>query len=94
MMKPTNARDADHPALARPLNGTRLGWVFSQGQMCPRPVVVGDVLRQDLAKMSFAEHDDVIDAFASNRAGHPLGIRVLLRRTRRNDRLPVFNVFA
>jgi hypothetical protein len=31
VMKPTNARDAHHPALARPLHNTRLGCVFSQG---------------------------------------------------------------
>src|SRR5436309_8923840 len=55
--------------------------------MCPRPVVVVDVLRQDLSKMPFADHDDVVQAFTSNRADHPLGIRVLPRRARRNDGL-------
>src|SRR2546427_7923182 len=55
--------------------------------MCPRPVVVVDVLRQDLAKMPFADHDNVIKAFPSNRADHPLGIRVLPRRAGRDDRL-------
>jgi hypothetical protein len=38
--------------------------------------------------MPFADHDDVVQAFTSNRADHPLGIRVLLRRAGRNDRLP------
>src|SRR5213594_3650789 len=56
--------------------------------MCPRPVVVVDVLRQDLAKMPFADHDNVVKAFPSNRANHPLGIRVLPRRAGRDDRLP------
>src|SRR5437899_10050169 len=56
--------------------------------MCPRPVVVVDVLRQDLSKMPFADHDDVVKAFPSNRADHPLGIRVLPRRAGRNDRFP------
>src|SRR5437899_11113557 len=55
--------------------------------MCPRPVVVVDVLRQDLSKMPFADHDDVVQAFTSNRADHPLGIRVLTRRAGRNDGL-------
>ena len=31
MMKPTNSRHADDPALGRPLDSTRLGCVFSQG---------------------------------------------------------------
>src|SRR6266446_7715377 len=56
--------------------------------MCPPPVVVVDVLRQDLAKMPFADHDNVVKAFPSNRANHPLGIRVLPRRAGRDDRLP------
>src|SRR5215470_20261771 len=55
--------------------------------MCPCPVVVVDVLRHDLSKMSFAEHDDVVEAFPSNRPDHPLGIRVLPRRAGRNDGL-------
>src|SRR5262245_3618173 len=55
--------------------------------MCPRPVVVVDVLRQDLSKMPFADHDDVVQAFTSNRADHPLGIRVLPWRAGRNDGL-------
>src|SRR5438105_8569334 len=55
--------------------------------MCPRPVVVVDVLRQDLSKMPFADHDDVVQAFTSNRADHPLGIRVLPRRAGRNNGL-------
>jgi hypothetical protein len=36
--------------------------------MCPGPIVVLDVLQQDLAKMPFADHDDVVQAFTSNRA--------------------------
>src|SRR5436190_195271 len=55
--------------------------------MCPRLVVVVDILRQDLSKMPFADHDDVVQAFTSNRADHPLGIRVLPRRAERNDGL-------
>ena len=56
--------------------------------MCPRPIVVVDVLPHNHAKMPFAEHDDVVEAFASNRADQPLGIRVLPRRMRRYDCLP------
>src|SRR5438552_13564515 len=56
--------------------------------MCPRPVVVVDVLRQDLSKMPFADHDDVVQAFPANRADHPLGIRVLPRRAGRPPGYP------
>jgi hypothetical protein len=38
--------------------------------------------------MPFANHYDVVKAFPSNRANHPLGIRVLPRRARRNNRFP------
>src|SRR5437588_9972873 len=55
--------------------------------MCPGSIVVLDVLQQDLAKMPFADHDVVVQAFASHRAEHPLGIRVLPRRAGRNDGL-------
>jgi hypothetical protein len=38
--------------------------------------------------MPFTNHDDVAKAFPSNRADHPLGIRVLPRRAGRNHHFP------
>ena len=38
--------------------------------------------------MPFTDHDDVVQTFPANRANHPLGIRVLPWRARRNDGLP------
>ena len=38
--------------------------------------------------MPFADHDDVVKGFPSNRTNHSLGIRVLPRRAGRDDRLP------
>jgi len=55
--------------------------------MCPGPIVVLDVLQQDPAKVPFADHDEVVKTFPSNRADHPLGIRVLPWRARSNDGL-------
>ncbi len=78
-MQSTDARHLHHPALAPHLHTPRLGCVLSQRQMCARPIVVVDVLRQDLAKVPFADHDDVVKAFPSNRADHPLGIRAPAR---------------
>src|SRR5262245_42465836 len=36
--------------------------------------------------MALANHHDVVQTFPSNRANHPLGIRVLPRCARRDDR--------
>src|SRR5437879_1329542 len=44
VMEPTDARQLHHPSLVRPLHSPMLGCVCSQGQMCPGPVVVVDVL--------------------------------------------------
>src|SRR5216117_3493189 len=38
--------------------------------------------------MPFAEHDDMVKAFPSNRSNHALGIGVLPGRARRNDHFP------
>jgi hypothetical protein len=56
--------------------------------MCPAPIVVVEVLRQDLAKMPLADHDYVVKALPTNRANHPLRIGVLPRRAWRDDHLP------
>jgi KaiC/GvpD/RAD55 family RecA-like ATPase len=56
--------------LARPLHSPMLGCVFSQRQVCPGPIVVVHVLGEDLAKMPFADHDDVVKAFSPNRPRH------------------------
>jgi len=93
-MESTYARDLYHPALAWPLRAPVLGCVFRQGQMCSGSIVVVNVLREDLAKMPFADHDDVVEAFPSNRANHPLGTRVLPRRARRYDHLPDVQRFS
>ena len=41
-------------------------------------VVVVDVLAQDASQVLLVEHDDVIEAFASERANHALGDRIRL----------------
>src|SRR5437867_2282468 len=88
VMEPTHAGHLHHPALARRLHTPWLGCVLGQRQVGPGPVVVVDVLRQDPQQMPFAEHDDMVQAFPSNRSNHALGIGVLPGRARRNDHFP------
>jgi len=53
--------------------------IFVQGQMRSEFVVVAGVGRKDAAQMGFAEDDDVIEAFAADRAVQPLCMPVLPR---------------
>src|SRR6202022_991003 len=46
-------------------------------------IVVLHVRQQDVTKMSFASHDDMIDAFPSDRTDQSFSICVLPRGTRR-----------
>jgi hypothetical protein len=51
-------------ALDHPMDGT----VMAQCPMGPHAVVVCDVLVKDPAQASFSEHNQVVDAFPSDRA--------------------------
>ena len=51
-----------------------------QALMRTMPVIVADVLGQDLAQMPLAEDQQVIQAFAPERAHEPLGICVAPHR--------------
>ena len=50
-------------------------------------VVVHEVTAQQASEVPFAEHDDVIEAFASNRADDALGERILPGRPRGDEDL-------
>src|SRR5213593_990820 len=86
-METTRAWHPHNPAQARRLHPPWLGRVLGQRQVCPSPVVVIDVLRQDPPQMSFADHHDMVKAFPSDRANHTLRIGVLPRRAWRNNSL-------
>src|SRR5437762_12050940 len=53
------------------------------------PIVVGRVIRQQMAEMPFAQNHDMVEALASDRANQPFNMIVLPRRAWR-DR-PVAN---
>ena len=43
------------------------------------PVVVGGVIRQQMAEVSFPQHHDMVEALAPNRADQPFNMTVLPR---------------
>ena len=51
--------------------------ILVQGQMRSKFVVIAGVSRKNLAQMGFPEDDDVIEAFAADRAYQPLRMPVL-----------------
>src|SRR5580704_2331250 len=51
--------------------------------MSPRTVVIADIGFEDTAKVSFAEHDHMIDAFPADGTDQSLRVRVLPGRSRR-----------
>ena len=53
------------------------------GQVRARLVVVGLVRQKQMAKVPFAKHDDMVDAFPTDRADEPFDVGVLPRRARR-----------
>jgi hypothetical protein len=55
--------------------------------MRARGVVVGKVAAQQPSEMPFVDHDDVIEAFASNRTDDALGERILPGRPRGDEDL-------
>jgi len=75
MMK--SAEDGLSSELAEPLDRPMARGILSQGQMRSELVVVAGVRRKDLAQMGLAEDDDVIQAFAADRADQSLRMPVL-----------------
>ena len=43
------------------------------------PIVVGGVIRQQMAEVPFPQHHDVVEALASDRANQPFNMTVLPR---------------
>jgi hypothetical protein len=66
---------------------TRLGAILVQREMSAASVVVLKVCRQHTAQVMLIEDEDVIEAFATDRADDAFDIGVLPRRSRRGDNL-------
>jgi hypothetical protein len=77
-----------HNAPARwGLHFARMGALVVEGLMRAGGIVVGEVTVQQTSEVAFVDHDDVIEAFASNRADEALGERILPWRPRGDEDL-------
>jgi hypothetical protein len=65
----------------------RLRAILAEREMCTASVVVVEVRRQHTAQVTLIEDEDVIEAFAADRADDAFDIGVLPRRSRRGDDL-------
>ena len=75
MMK--SAEDRPRCDLAIPVDRPMGRRILLQRQMRSEFVVIAGVGRKNLAQMGFAEDDDVIEAFAADRANQPLRTPIL-----------------
>src|SRR5665213_914429 len=82
MMDPAQDRHVENRADR--LNRARQWRILAQGQVRARLVVVGLVRQQQMAKVPFAKHDDMVGAFPTDRADEPFDIGVLPGRARRS----------
>ena len=87
MVKSADLRDRhDAPARWR-LDFARMRAVVVEGLIRAGGVVVREVPAQQTAEVPFVDHDDVIEAFPTNRADDALGEGILPGRPRRDKDL-------
>jgi hypothetical protein len=72
-----SAQDRSYSDPTKSLNGTTGRGILAKCQMCPDIVVVGGIGSEDPTQVDFAEDDDVIEAFPTDRADEPLRVPVL-----------------
>ena len=63
--------------LPGPFDGTRERGILLQGEVRAGAIVICHVRQQQVAEVAFAEHDNVVEAFPSDRTDQPFGISVL-----------------
>ena len=88
MMQTTDLRDCDHSTAGRRLDFATYRRVAIQLAVRPDVVVVGDVPAKDPLEVRLAQHDHVIQTLSSNRTDHSFDVRILPRRSRRDQDLP------
>ena len=71
------AKDQSRDNLAEALDRPLVRRILGDRQVCPYPVVVGSISRENPAQVALAEDDDVIEAFAADRADQSLRMPVL-----------------
>jgi len=77
MMKSADLRHRNNAPGRWRLYLARMRAVVEQGLMRASGVVVGEVPAQEASEMTFVDHEDVIEAFASNRPDDALGEGIL-----------------
>ena len=94
MMQSAETRKSNHlPVLGR-LDLSPRRRVCREGHVRPILVVEFHVLANASEEVPFAEHDQVIGQFASERPDEPLRVAILPRRARRNSELTDTEVVA
>jgi hypothetical protein len=81
VVQPAENRAATN--LPGPFDGTGERRILLQGEMCAGAIIIFHVRQQQVAEVALAEHDDVVEAFPSDRTNQPFGIPVLPWRPRR-----------
>ena len=79
--------DLNDLADLRRLHSPGLGAVHLQGLVAAPAVVVGEVVFEDPPQMPLAQNHDVVEAFATDAADHPLDVGRLPGTPRRDDHL-------
>src|SRR4051794_35672993 len=82
MVESADLRDGDDSPSLRRLDWSCLRAVFFQCKVRPAAMVIISEASEVLVQTSFAEHDHVIEALASNTAYQPFDIRTLPGRPR------------
>jgi len=79
-MQPANLWNRDHPTAVRRLDIACNRRVSIQGQMCPRLVIVVEVVSEDASEVAIVENDAVIKALPADGSDQAFNIRALPRR--------------
>ena len=79
MVQAAELWNRNHTACRRRRDRARDRRILAQRQMCSRPQVVRDVVREHPVQPRRVHHDDVIQAFTSDRANDALHVGVLPR---------------
>ena len=85
MMQTTDVRKGDDPAVARWLNMPWIRALFVQRQMGACPMIICKVRRKKSFELTFIEHDDMVEALASDRADDTFDVGRLPGRAWRDE---------
>ena len=79
MMKPTDFWDLNNPAFFRRLDFPGFWGILIQSKVTAAIVIIREIGSKRRAKRFLVDHDDVIEAFPSDRANQAFDIRTLPR---------------